>query len=198
MTRRRVAITGLGLVSPFGGDPDDFFARLLAGESAVRFLQTDDRPRQLAMPFVDCRDFDAEAALGRPLASLLDRFARLGVAAGARAFGLVSAVGADPGSANFYLRVKGEAETAVRAAGYDRVEIARPSFLIGERAEVRPGEGLATSVSQALSPLLLGPLAKYRPIAGATVARALVAGLARPENGVFVRHYPELRALAQI
>lgn len=125
-------------------------------------------------------------------------FARLGVAAGARAFGLVSAVGADPGSANFYLRVKGEAEAAVRAAGYDRVEIARPSFLIGERAEVRPGEGLATSVSQALSPLLLGPLAKYRPIAGATVARALVAGLARPENGVFVRHYPELRALAQI
>ncbi|WP_153147019.1 beta-ketoacyl synthase [Dechloromonas sp. H13] len=81
MTRRRVAITGLGLVSPFGGDPDDFFARLLAGESAVRFLQTDDRPRPLAMPFVDCRDFDAEAALGRPLASLLDRFARLGVAA---------------------------------------------------------------------------------------------------------------------
>ena len=32
MSPRRVAITGLGLVSPFGGDLADFFARLLAGE----------------------------------------------------------------------------------------------------------------------------------------------------------------------
>ena len=38
MTRRRVAITGLGLVSPFGGDLADFFTRLLAGESAIRLL----------------------------------------------------------------------------------------------------------------------------------------------------------------
>lgn len=82
-------------------------------------------------------------------------------------------------------------------AGFDRVEIARPSFLIGARAEHRPGEGLAVPISQALSPFLVGGLAKYRPIAGATVARALVAGLERPESGVFVRHYPELNALAQ-
>jgi len=81
MTRRRVAITGLGLVSPFGGDLRDFFARLLAGESAIRFLQTDDLPRPLNMPFVDCAGFDAEATLGRPLVGMLDRFAQLGVAA---------------------------------------------------------------------------------------------------------------------
>lgn len=81
MTRRRVAITGLGLVSPFGGDFNDFFDRLLAGESAVRFLQTADRPRPLNMPFVDCAGFDAEATLGRPLVGILDRFAQLGVAA---------------------------------------------------------------------------------------------------------------------
>lgn len=81
MTRRRVAITGLGLVSPFGGDLADFFARLLAGESAVRFLRTDDPPRPLDMPFADCPGFDAAATLGRPLAGMLDRFAQLGVAA---------------------------------------------------------------------------------------------------------------------
>jgi 3-oxoacyl-[acyl-carrier-protein] synthase II len=81
MTQRRVAITGLGLVSPFGGNLADFFARLLTGESAVRFLQTDDLPRPLNMPFVDCAGFDAEATLGRPLAGTLGRFAQLGVAA---------------------------------------------------------------------------------------------------------------------
>ena len=81
MTRRRVAVTGLGLVSPYGGDHGDFFARLLAGESAIRFLRTDDVPRPLAMPFVSCAGFSADAVLGRALAGTLDRFAQLGVAA---------------------------------------------------------------------------------------------------------------------
>ncbi len=124
-------------------------------------------------------------------------FAKLGLACGATAFGLVSAVGANARSSNFYLRTKGEAEDAVRAAGYGHVEIAQPSFLVGDRVEARAGEGLATAVSQALAPLLLGPLAKYRPIAGADVARALVVGLEKPQHGLFVRHYADLRAMAQ-
>ena len=85
----------------------------------------------------------------------------------------------------------------VGAAGYEHVEIAQPSFLVGERAEQRAGEGMATAVSQALAPLLLGPLAKYRPISGVDVARALVAGLEQPQRGVFVRRYADLRTMAQ-
>ena len=81
MSQRRVAITGLGLVSPWGGDLADFFARLGAGESAVRHLSTDDRPRPLSMPFVSCPGFDPDVALGKPLASMMDRFAQLGMAA---------------------------------------------------------------------------------------------------------------------
>ena len=86
MNQRRVAITGLGLVSPFGGDLPDFFTRLLAGESAVRFLQTDDIPRPLRIPFVSCPDFDPDGELGRPLAGTMDRFAQLGTAAAFRAW----------------------------------------------------------------------------------------------------------------
>lgn len=81
MDRRRVAITGLGLVSPYGGSLADFFERLLAGESAIGWLATDDRPRPLAMPFVRCAAFDPDAVLGRPLAGTMDRFAQLGMAA---------------------------------------------------------------------------------------------------------------------
>jgi len=81
MNQRRVAITGLGVVSPFGGDLQDFFARLLAGESAVRFLHTDDIPRPLNIPFVSCPGFDPETTLGLPLAGTMDRFAQLGTAA---------------------------------------------------------------------------------------------------------------------
>ena len=81
MSQRRVAITGLGLVSPYGGDLADFFARLTAGESAIRHLSTDDQPRPLSMPFVSCPGFDPDAALGKPLASMMDRFAQLGMTA---------------------------------------------------------------------------------------------------------------------
>ena len=82
MGPHRVAITGLGLVSPYGGDLTDFFARLSDGQSAIGHLQTDDVPTPLSMPFVACRGFDAEAALGKPLAAMMDRFAQLGLAAG--------------------------------------------------------------------------------------------------------------------
>lgn len=81
MIQRRVAITGLGLVSPYGGDLPDFFEHLLAGESAVHFLRTDDIPRPLTIPFVSCPGFDPDAVLGRPLAGTMDRFAQLATVA---------------------------------------------------------------------------------------------------------------------
>jgi 3-oxoacyl-[acyl-carrier-protein] synthase II len=81
MTRRRVAITGLGIVSPYGDGIDAFFEHLLAGRSAVKLLQTEDKPRPLSMPFVRCDAFDPNTVLGKPLAGMMERFAHLGVAA---------------------------------------------------------------------------------------------------------------------
>ena len=82
MSGRRVAVTGLGLVSPYeSGGLEAFFENLLNGVSAVRYLHTEDKPRPLAMPFVICRSFDAAEALGKPLASMMERFSQLGVAA---------------------------------------------------------------------------------------------------------------------
>lgn len=75
-------MTGLGLVNPFGGtDAEDFFARILAGESCIRHYVTDDLPRPLSLPAVMCAGFDADAVLGKPLASTMDRFAQLGMVA---------------------------------------------------------------------------------------------------------------------
>lgn len=81
MARHRVAITGLGVVSPYGGDIEHFFARILAGESAVRWLVTDDEPRPLQTPYVRCDRFEPERELGKPLASMMERFAQLGTSA---------------------------------------------------------------------------------------------------------------------
>ncbi|HEX5391782.1 MAG TPA: beta-ketoacyl-[acyl-carrier-protein] synthase family protein [Rhodocyclaceae bacterium] len=81
MTKRRVAVTGVGLVSPFGGDCDDFFDRIAAGESCIRHYVTDDKPRGLSMPAVRCESFNPDQALGRSLAGTMDRFSQLAVAA---------------------------------------------------------------------------------------------------------------------
>lgn len=81
--RRRVAVTGVGLVNPFGGlDAQDFFSRLMRGESAVRAYAHPASPSPLSQPAGVCVDFNAEEVLGRPLAAVTDRYSQLGVAAG--------------------------------------------------------------------------------------------------------------------
>ena len=87
---RRVVVTGLGVVSPFGTDVADFHGRLMRGESAIRHYVTDDKPRALSMPAVWCDRFDVEGLLGKPLAGAMDRFSQLGMAA---AFGAWSDAG---------------------------------------------------------------------------------------------------------
>jgi 3-oxoacyl-[acyl-carrier-protein] synthase II len=79
---RRVAVSGLGLVNPFGGDLADFFGRMLRGESAIRLFTREDKvTRPLAVPAVRCANFDPEAALGRSLSYTMDRYSQLGTAA---------------------------------------------------------------------------------------------------------------------
>lgn len=100
--------------------------------------------------------------------------ARMGVRQGAKQFLLVSAIGADPESRFFYSRVKGEAEAAVRQLPYRGIQIFRPSLLLGDRAEFRVGERIATLVTPLLNPLLISRLRRYRPIAASAVAGAMV------------------------
>jgi uncharacterized protein YbjT (DUF2867 family) len=101
---------------------------------------------------------------------------------GVKGYGLVSAVGADAGSMMFYNRIKGELESAVQALGFERVRIARPSVLTGDREESRGGEALAASALGALR--FIPGLRKYRPISGRVVARALVSAVEDSTPGV--------------
>src|ERR1700730_13304829 len=75
-------------------------------------------------------------------------------------FVLVSSVGANSKSKNFYLRLKGEVEDAVRAIGLKSVHIMRPSMLLGSRGEFRLGEAIGKGFMQIFSLLMLGSLSK--------------------------------------
>lgn len=105
--------------------------------------------------------------------------ARRARAAGATRLALVSSVGADASARTFYTRVKGETENALAALGWERFVIARPSLLLGERAEARTGEAIATAVMPLFTWALAGGLAKYKPIEGRAVGRAIVMSLAK-------------------
>ncbi len=121
-------------------------------------------------------------------------FAKAARKAGARRFLLVSALGANARSRIFYNRVKGETEEDLKSVGFESLVILRPSLLLGERAESRPGEHVATVVTKALGPLLR-PFSS-RPIEARTVARAMVA-LARETTGVRVAMSGELQELGK-
>jgi uncharacterized protein YbjT (DUF2867 family) len=91
--------------------------------------------------------------------------------AGAHRLVVVSAMSADPASAVFYSRVKGETERDLAALGLPALVIVRPSLLAGDRSEFRLGERLALAASRPLRALLP---ASVRPIAAADVAQAML------------------------
>ncbi|HVC12324.1 MAG TPA: hypothetical protein VNE59_11850, partial [Burkholderiales bacterium] len=95
-----------------------------------------------------------------------------------------------------YSRVKGEMEDAVRRAGVPRTYVFRPSLLDGPRREFRLGERLALLAGNALSPLLIGRLARYRPVHADRVAAAMLAAAQRdlPEGTFESEQIPALSA----
>jgi uncharacterized protein YbjT (DUF2867 family) len=116
--------------------------------------------------------------------------ARAARRAGAHQFLVVSAVGASRHALAFYSRVKGRMEAAVSALDYAAVHILRPSLLLGERTQSRPAEEAAQKLMPKISPLLRGPLARYRPVAGGEVAEAMQRLALRGSPGVHIHHLP--------
>lgn len=124
-----------------------------------------------------------EAAFRRVDHDYVLAFAQRALAAGARQFLLVSALGAEVRSSIFYNRVKGETEAAIAGLGYASTSFFRPSLLAGPRSEFRLGEKLTLALLRPLEGLLP---AGIRPITGDTVARAMLAAAQDARPGVRV------------
>lgn len=141
------------------------------------------------------RDAGSREAFERVDHDMVVALARAASAAGAKRFLVVSAVGASPRSPAFYSRVKGRMEAAVAAVPFEAVHIVQPSLLLGARRTLRPGERAAQLLSPLLSPVMQGPLAKYRPVQAEDVARALLRLALEGPAGVH-RHALPLRGPA--
>lgn len=124
--------------------------------------------------------------------------AKAGLELGFSHFLVVSSIGANTRSANFYLKLKGTLEGGLTAIPYPSVDIFRPSFLLGYRKEKRQGEKLIQSLASASAFFLRGRLKKYRAISAADVAAAMLAAAKRQQEGVHLYEYEQIRSLADL
>ncbi len=100
-------------------------------------------------------------------------FAKKARESGATKISLVTSVGANADSKNFYLKTKGKLENEIKAMGFDSVNIFQPGLLLGNRDEIRPLEFLGQYGSFLLNMFLFGSLKKYRSIQASKVANAM-------------------------
>lgn len=170
----------------------------------VDFEQLCQEPERLLRPLapagidvaISCLGTTIAKAGSQPAMFRIDHDYVLAVARGARALGarqfiLVTAAGA--GGPGFYLRTKGAIERAVVDLGFERVDLIRPGFLLGDRSERRVWETIGQRIFAALTPILFGPLAQYGAVSAASVARTIVAIIGAGKPGHHVHRNDDLR-----
>ena len=106
--------------------------------------------------------------------------------AGVKNLSLITSIGADSSSSNFYLKTKGIIEDKISQLDFQSISIHRPGLLIGFRKEMRLAELIGQKIHPVINSLLLGNLSKYKSIKVEILARAMinVSGL---ETGT--KHY---------
>ena len=95
---------------------------------------------------------------------------------GARSIAIVSAVGADMNSNNFYLQTKGKMENSIKEIGYEKIVYAQPSHLLGSRSnqKVTIEVPIIELGAKILDPLMRGPLSDLRFVKASAVAKKMV------------------------
>ncbi|NOU19965.1 MAG: NAD(P)H-binding protein [Bacteroidales bacterium] len=111
-------------------------------------------------------------------------------------FVVVSSIGADPSTGNFYLRTKGQMEEEVKKIGFDYCGIVRPSLLLGNRKEFRFVEKISIALFKVLNFIFVGSLRKYKGINAEDVAKSMIM-LAQNGNGIVTVDSNILKKIAE-
>ena len=118
--------------------------------------------------------------------------ARLAFEKGARSIALVSAVGAQEGSFNYYFHIKGKLENEIKKIGYKNLCFARPGHLLGKRKDFRGYEiPVLESGLGFAAPFMKGPLRNFRQIEAEKVAKSMVMNLVAKEKGESYLYYDD-------
>ncbi|MEP6928288.1 MAG: NAD(P)H-binding protein [Ginsengibacter sp.] len=121
---------------------------------------------------------------------------RIGIEKSYKKFLIISSVGANVNSSNFYLKLKGKTENALKQFAFENICFFRPSMLLGERKEQRRGEKILQNSMKFFSRLLFGSLKKYHAINAKDVAKAMVKVSKQFNHGVQYFEYSDIMSLA--
>jgi uncharacterized protein YbjT (DUF2867 family) len=89
-------------------------------------------------------------------------------------FLVISSIGANASSTNFYLRTKGEMENAINSFYIPEIYIFRPSILLGKRNEFRLGELVGKFMIQVSGIFLFGKFKRYKGVQSKIVASSMI------------------------
>jgi uncharacterized protein YbjT (DUF2867 family) len=112
---------------------------------------------------------------------------------GCNNFLIVSSVGADAKSNNFYLQLKGEVEDEIKKMNLESVSVFRPSILLGDRKESRPAERIGQITMQTFSFVFINNLRKYKPIHAKEVGAAMIYAAKQQKPGFSIYEYDEIK-----
>lgn len=109
---------------------------------------------------------------------------------------LVSAIGANTKSGNFYIQLKGMAEEKIIESKLSSIHIFQPSQLLGNRKnEKRTLEKIAQVIISGIGFLFVGALTKFKPIHYTEVGNAMLVAAKKNTPGVYRYTYKEMKSL---
>lgn len=85
MTKRRVVVTGMGMLTPLGNDVDSTWSNIIAGKSGISEITLFDASEYNTKIGGEVKDFNVEDYIPKKEAKKMDRFIQLGIAAGIQA-----------------------------------------------------------------------------------------------------------------
>jgi uncharacterized protein YbjT (DUF2867 family) len=112
--------------------------------------------------------------------------AKLASKSGCKMFFVISSIGANSKSSNFYLRTKGEMEDDVKSQKIPGIYILRPSLLLGKREEFRFSEIISKFMMTIFGPLFILDLKKYKGINVSIIAKAILKLAKSDSTGVTI------------
>jgi len=112
-------------------------------------------------------------------------------------FVVISSLGANKTSSNYYLKMKGEMEEAVSKCNIPSIIILRPSMLLGKRQEFRMGELIGKAVMKTIGFVFIGKLKKYAGIKSSDVVKTMICLANQNNSGVLVYESDQIKNIAK-
>ena len=172
----------------------EYYERIyVLGRNSISRLPEDDRLTKIVIDFENMRfdtsildDADVFAALGTTIKIAGSKenqrkididytvnFAKL-CEGKVRSFNVVSAIGANSKSKNFYNSLKGELEDKLKEMNLGTLRIFQPSLLISKREDKRFLEEIFMKVAPIFQFVLKGKTKKYSPIEASLLGKEIV------------------------